>query len=268
MGRRIAVFYICISVLLAILPLEAFTNSVKSVLSYIFIPQIRASHNVQEYFKNAWDTTQHLLNTESENEALREEVRQARLNNAQLHDLLEENKRLSEMLSINPQQKWPGVMARVAYRDPVYWNTLTIDKGLQNGVVLRSAVLASAGGVIGLAGEITEEGDSTSKVLLLNDTDFSAVAQLPDGTEGLMTGAGADKYLKLRFLPLDVVFEEGMEVYTSARSEIFPRGILIGAVKGEDLSSPEVKTSVTLNIIPAVRANAVQEVFVVERGQK
>ena len=48
-GWMLPLFYLVLSFLLMILPLEGLVNSVKAVLSYVFIPQIRLSHSAVKY---------------------------------------------------------------------------------------------------------------------------------------------------------------------------------------------------------------------------
>ena len=125
-----------IALLIMILPLESIVVSARSILTYIFIPQIRTAHRITQYTKDALESTQDLLNTADKNLKLKEEVSRLLLENAQLESLLEENKRLTESLDLPKKEKWKGIWAKVAYREPSRRGTIIVDKGSQDGISL------------------------------------------------------------------------------------------------------------------------------------
>jgi rod shape-determining protein MreC len=264
-NKWIGIGFLLASVLLAALPLSGVVNSVKSVLSYVFIPQIRAAHSSQEYFKNAWDTAKELLDVHAENERLRGEVAQAVIAKARVNELLKENESLSQALTLAPQKKWEGVWAKVAYREPARWNTLIIDKGRKDGVLLKGAVLAVTAEGMALAGEIIEEEESTAKVLLINDAEFSALGSA-GGVEGLIRGRGGNGgVLSFLYVPLETELEADTPIYTSRQSTIFPRGVLIGRIKAPEKTTG-MNTSLSYEAAPAVNAAGLREVFVLKAG--
>ena len=108
-----AVFTI-LALVIMFLPLQSIVVSTRSILTYIFIPQIRASHRITQYTKDALDSTKDLLNTADKNLKLREEVSNLLLENAQLESLFAENKRLTESLQISSKEKWKGLWAKVS----------------------------------------------------------------------------------------------------------------------------------------------------------
>ncbi|MGB2580010.1 rod shape-determining protein MreC [Elusimicrobium simillimum] len=261
-SRKAFIFYFILSVLLLILPLKGFVSSVKAVLSYVFIPQIRAAHSSVEYFANVSSTVRELLAIHKQKTSYEEDLKETLLIKEEARVILEENERLSEAMLLNPEKRWNGVWAKTAYRDPSRWTSIIIDKGTNDGVSVKSAVIGFDGTKIGLVGTVIEEELNTSKVLLLNDEEFSAAAHLEGTSEdGLITGSKSGM-LKLRYVPLGTEILEDELVYTSKSSVIFPEGISIGKVisaeKGE-----EIKTSLTLNVRPIVRPGAVKEVFVI-----
>jgi len=265
-SRKLFIFYTAVSLFLLILPLRGFVSSVKAVLSYVFIPQIRASHTAVEYFGNVAGTVKELLEAHSENMRLKEEIKAARIIEEQSLAVAADNERLTAALSIFPSGKWTGVWARAAYRDPSRWTSVIIDKGLRDGVKAKSAVMGFDGKNLGLVGTVIEEGENTSKILLLGDEEFSAVASLPGLTaDGLVAGSPSGA-LKLKYIPLGTGVKEGALVVTSKNSAVFPEGIPVGVVtrveKGEDF-----KTHITAELAPAVRPGAVKEVFVFTGGE-
>lgn len=253
------------SVLLMLLPLEGPVSSMKAVLSYVFIPQIRAAHRTVEYSKDVSNTVRELLDAHRENEELKNQLRTIQFESAQAREIFEENKRLTAALQVRAPYKWTGVWAKTAYREPSQWNSVVVDKGAMDGIQLRSAALAQKDGEPVLAGVVIEVNEQTAKVLLLRDEDFSAAVYTSESLdEGLLTGAGAAD-LRLQYLPLLSGVHKGELVYTSASSSIFPSGILIGKVT-EVERGDGLQASLTARVEPASASNAVQELFILTRN--
>lgn len=259
--------FIGLSFLLMILPLEGFVSSVKAVLSYIFIPQIRLSHSAVEYAGEVRQTVRELLDVHNENMHLKQEIEAAHLLALQSQTVFEENQRLTEALALNPARHWNGVWAKIAYREPSQWNSVILDKGSSSGITPRSAVISLENGRESLAGIVVEVTENTAKVLLVRDEDFSAAVFLQPGKEeGLLTGGGI-RPVKLRYIPLLSAVEVGDKVYTSPASSIFPEGIYVGKVSTVRRNEG-FQTSLTVEVTPAVRSGALHEVFVITDNQR
>ncbi len=253
--------FLLVSFLFMILPLEGVISSVKAVLSYIFIPQIRAAHGVVQYGQGVSNTVQELLRAHGENQQLKQEIETSKLLAAQATEVFAENQRLAQLLKLQFSQPWQGVWAKVAYREPTRWNTVILDKGTADGIEERSAVISMENGQEGLTGIVVEATESTSKVLLVRDEEFSAAVRLENGDEGLLVGNGPHA-VQIKYIPLLAQVKKGDKVYTSATSSVFPAGILVGEVsaipEGENF-----QTALTVSVNPYVRASAVKEVFVI-----
>ena len=259
--------YLLLSLLLMILPLEGPIASFKTLLSYIFLPQVRLAHNATNYAQGVSHTVRELLDAHHENQRLKQEIETSRLLAKQAQHVFEENQRLAAALEIRPQLRWRGVWAKVAYREPSQWNAVTIDKGAKDGISERSAVIAMEEGRVGLAGVVVEVTETTSKVLLVRDEDFSAAVYLDGGKEtGLLTGDGP-RPVKLQYIPLQAQVKEGDDVYTSSTSSVFPAGIWVGRVS-KIKEDDSFQTALTLQVSPGVSASSVQEVFVITSERK
>ena len=258
--------FLLVSFLLMILPLEGFISSVKAVLAYVFIPQIRMAHSTVQYAQGVSETVQELLRAHQENGQLAQEVQTARLLTAQAQEVFAENERLTQLLQLKAAHPWTGVWAKVAYREPTQWNAVTLDKGSADGIVARSAVIATQNGQEALAGVVVEVTENTSKVLLLRDEDFSAAVRLAaSGAEGLLTGDGP-RPVQIKYIPLLTHVEKGEQVLTSSSSSVFPAGILVGHVsdvRGKDT----LQTALTVEMVPHVYLPSVREVFVILEGK-
>ncbi len=268
-GRRrkiLPAVFVLLSLLLMILPLESPVSSAKAVLSYVFIPQIRAAHDAVEYANGVSESVRSLLQTDRENERLKEELSRLRLENAQAQEWLAENLRLTQALKLKAPRGWTGVWAKTAYREPTQWNSVIIDKGAAEGVRQRAAVIAQQNGRPVLAGAVVEVNEHTAKVLLLQDEDFyAAVYGRESGEEGLLSGGGAGA-LKLQYLPLLSKLREGEAVYTSPSSRLFPAGILVGEVT-EIENGDGFRTALSARVDPAADAASIRELFVLTRDE-
>ena len=250
-----------IALLIMILPLQSAVVSARSILTYIFIPQIRTSHKITQYAKDAFQSTRDLLETADNNLKLQEEVSRLLLENAQLESLLAENQRLNDALQLPKKNKWQGLWAKVAYREPSRRGTIIVDKGSQDGIALRSPVIAMQDGQVGLVGKVIEVSPKTSKVLLSSDEDFSVAAYLSQSNkEGLVLGNSKGTML-IKYITLGKDLIEGEKIYTSVSSAIFPDGVLIGYLGSA--SKQKIEDSfITAPIIPAVDSNSVNEVLI------
>ena len=261
------VSFLLLSFLLMILPLEGFVASAKTVLSYVFIPQVRVAHGSVKYAQGVRQTVRELLDAHQENHRLKQQLEMNHLLTAQAETVFKENERLSQILGLRPTTPWQGVWARVAYREPSQWNTVIIDKGAADGIEERSAVLSVEQGQEGLAGVVVEVTENTSKVLLVRDEDFSAAVTLEKGQEeGLLIGGGTHA-VRIKYIPLQAQVEKGDKVITSSTSRIFPAGILVGHVRAvrEDSS---FQTAQTVEVDPLVRSAAVKELFVIFKKEE
>ena len=253
--------FITLSLLLMILPLESPVASVKAVLSYVFIPQIRLAHGTVEYAAGVSNTVKDLLETHRENERLKETVNRLELENAQVREIVAENRRLTGALTLRAPKLWRGVWAKTTYREPTQWNSVIIDKGTADGVKERSAAIAQKNGLPVLAGVVVETNELTSKVLLLRDEDFAAtVYAVQSGEEGLLSGANAAD-LKMSYLPLLSDIQIGEKIYTSSSSSIFPAGILVGRVT-EIEKSDGLRSSLTVRVKPEADSLSMRELFI------
>ena len=258
---NLPIFFAVLSLILMLLPLQGIVVSARAVLTYIFIPQIRTSHSIMQYTKDALQSTKDLLDTADKNLKLQEDISRLLIENAQNQALLEENKRLNEALQLPSKEKWRGLWAKVAYREPSKRGTIIVDKGSQEGVALRSPVIAIQDGQVGLVGKVIEVSLTTSKVLLSSDEDFSVAAFLSQSRkEGLAIGNGKGGMV-VKYITLGQELTEGEKVYTSISSAIFPDGVLIGYIGAANTQKKE-DSFITANLIPAVDSSAVSEVLI------
>lgn len=261
-----ASFFIVLSMILMLLPLDGAVGSFRNLLSYIFIPQIKGSNYTYDYTSGVAVRVEELINAHQENENLKEEMKELMLAKSRASEIEKENQRLSSILDIKDKQNWNGVWARATYKEPSRWNTIIIDKGTKDGLVVNSAVIGINKTEAGLIGKIIEINKDTSKVLLITDKEFNAACSVGKGNwHGLLEGSG-DTDLEIKYVPINAGVIVGEDVFTSNLSAVFREGIKVGKISEVESGGGEFKTFLHLKLEPLVNISALKEVFVL-RGE-
>lgn len=186
-----------------------------------------------------------LTNKEQENQDESDLIQENRINSLEkeieeLKEALELNKTLAEYIVEN---------STIISRNKSYWfNTLTIDKGKNNGIKKDMAVITSNG----LIGKISKVYGNSSEVKLItsddvnykvsvsikvNDTDNYAILNGYDSKKSLMKVTGVNK---------TTTINKGDVVVTSGIGGLFPAGIYIGTV--EEVENDKYDLSKTVYI--------------------
>ena len=144
-----------------------------------------------------------------------------------LRELVQENTRLNGLLNFKQKSPLRLLATRVIGRSPDSWSSsVIIDKGRYNGIKPGMAVVSFKG----LVGSIVESAQSTAKVLLINDPNqgVSSIVQR-SRQEGLVSGTLGTNLI-MRYLPDDADIVIGDIVVTSALSQLYPKGLLVGRI--------------------------------------
>lgn len=168
---------------------------------------------------------------EKENIELKKKVAELELEEERYREVVLENKRLRELLSLREYKKNYIASARIIARGTDNWtHTLLIDKGAKDGVAKDMAAITPKG----LAGKIASVSDSFAYLLLLNDINFSASVRLQGSrTEGVLSGTGSRSCI-LKYVPFEETVKTGDIVITSGLDMLFPPGIPVGYVTKVD----------------------------------
>ena len=239
-------------------------SKVEGFFGRIFMPVEKLTYNVSSFFSN-------LFASWEENRYVKDEYRRLKDLTVELEgrlvdkdELAHENERLTALLDFKEEN--PDLMvygARVIGKSPGNWfNTLTIDRGSEDGVAVDMAVVTEKG----LVGRVIEVGGRWSKVLSIIDSQsaVSAIAQRSrdNGTlQGDTTLYDGEGFCRMVYLPQDATVREGDVVITSGLGDIFPKGLPIGTVVGvENEPFAVYKTAL---IQPGVDFKHLEEVLVI-----
>ena len=182
------------------------------------------------------------------NEELEQEVEQLRSELAQARTAQRDASQLRRLVGMQREPSFPvgtdPVAARVIARAPTVWySSVKIDKGSNDGVRTNQPVIAAGG----LAGKVTRVTAGTAEVRLITDASSAVTAQvMPAGASGVVkpeVGNPGDLLLDLiergrRVTTGTTVVTSG---FTSLKVEsLFPRGIPIGVVTDADVDEIEL----------------------------
>jgi rod shape-determining protein MreC len=224
--------------------LHAFQRGTQEALAPVETGASRALKPVRDFFGWADDT----FDAKAQNEELKDEVERLRSELAQAQTAQRDASQLRQLVGLHREPGFPTgtepVTARVIARAPTVWySSVKVDKGKEDGVRVDQPVMAAGG----LAGKVTRVTGGTAEVRLITDASSAVTAQVvPAGASGVVKPEVGN--------PGDLLFdliERGRRVtedttvvtsgFTSSKVEsLFPRGIPIGEVTEVDLDEVEL----------------------------
>ncbi|HMC69400.1 MAG TPA: rod shape-determining protein MreC [Mycobacteriales bacterium] len=210
-------------------------HSAQTVLSPVEEGASRAFKPVRDFV----NTVGNWFSASGENKKLKQELQQDRRLLAQAQTAVRDDAQLKALVGLTRNASFPQdtrpVTARVIDKSPtVWWSTIGIDKGSDDGVKVDDPVITGAG----LVGKVTSVTGGEAVVTLITDASSAVSAEVePDGASGIVRPAvGNPSDMQLNFIqngskikPGDVIVTSGFR--SDGLESIFPRGIPIGSVK-------------------------------------
>ncbi len=191
---------------------------------------------------------------------------------AELEAAGQENRQLREMLQVTQSSldAYEPVKARVSGRSGnIFYSTLTIDKGSNDGVELQDPVVAANGGLVG---RVSEFVGRYAIVTLITDEEFAAGARtLGSNTQGAVQaqfGSRGDLILEPLGDPREI--KEGERVVTAGSLErdlgsYFPKNLTIGTVSRVDLGEGDLDREI--HVKPKADLDGLDWVMVLTREE-
>ena len=189
-----------------------------SIVFGLFAEVERASTTGVDGVRSTWQDYFALQQIRRENEALREEVTQLRLALQQERTLAEQSRGFQALLELRQELPLETTAARVIGGGAsAAFQTITIDKGTQDGLTIDMAVIAPEG----VVGRIVQVAARAAKVQLLIDSDAAAGALVERSrVKGVIEGTG--RGLVLRYIPGSADIVAGDRLVTSGIDGIYP----------------------------------------------
>lgn len=198
------------------------------------------------------------INTYHENKRLKEELLQLSTERLQYGEVINENKRLKELLAFKQEKHKIVCKARVIGRSyDRFLMLMTIDKGKVDGIQKNMAVISPKG----LVGKIYEVKESFSQILLVRDPNFSVSVRVQESrVEGVLSGTGYT-FVNLNYIPPEENIEKGNVIVTSGLDGLFPSGIPVGIV--HSVNKENVEFFQNIKVIPFQYDTKLEEVIVI-----
>ncbi|HBG91005.1 rod shape-determining protein MreC [Lactobacillus acetotolerans] len=216
---------------------------------------------------NGLNSAHSILNTQEENNHLKDQVTDLGQTKSRNASLEAENKQLKSALKLKSTlTSYSMVNASVISRSPDSWSDLlVINKGSTAGIRKNMAVMCG-GGVIG---RVVEVNAASSKVELITTTDksanrFSVQAKAANGknVHGIITVISGNNLAFTQVVDSNKL-KQGTKVYTSGMGGNSPKGLLIGTVSSTTHDTFGLSDLIKIN--PAGEVNDPSVVTVIQR---
>jgi len=178
--------------------------------------------------RDAWRHYFALSDTARQNEELRRENGQLKLEIMQLQSKSAEADRLAALLNFKQKQaKVPMVVARVigASAD-ANSAVLYLDQGLNEGIRKNMGVITPEG----VVGKVIESFRNTCQVLLVTDRDSGVGAMIAYSRVHGPVGCMGEPLLVMKFVGNDEEVKIGDRIVTSGMDRIFPKDLPVGII--------------------------------------
>ncbi len=205
-----------------------------------------------------WNGYIALVGLRSENERLQNRIAELEQQLIRTAELRAMERRLDQLLAFGTAFHLHSEAAQIIGRDPLPWSgTVTINKGLKDGIVEDAAVVARSG----VVGKTIATSAHSARVQLVTDhnSGVDAIVQR-SRARGIVKG-GVDGRLVMKYIDREDSIIPGDLVVTSGLAGIFPKGIAIGEVMRVWKDSRGLMQEA--EVVPVVPLNRIEEVLVV-----
>lgn len=231
---------------------------VRQTLAVIVTPLERLMLGVRSTLAETWSHYFFLVGLMDENAELKRQVMTLRSENDRLKEAVALDLRLREIFKYRETVPWRSTAAGiVAYNGSLWAQTVTVNKGVSDGIVKDLAVITPAG----VVGRIVELGTETSTVLLATDvrSDIDVFVER-SRIKGVVEGNGSDGMI-LKYIMLDDDVRIGDRILTAGITGIFPKGLVVGEISGIGKSRDNFFKFIEVR--PAVRFSTLEDLAIV-----
>ena len=209
--------------------------------------------------RGMWSNYIDLRGVRHENEGLKKQLTDLRLENAHMQQESEQGRRLQTLLDFKQQYVNKTVAAQVIGTSGTELSrVIYIDRGNRDGIQPGMAVITPDG----IVGKVARADRSTSQVLLISDPQSGAGVLLERlHLNGILKGSNG-RYPEVQNVMSDEKIQVGDRVITTGGDRVFPRGLPVGTVES---FSPDRDRDPFLNIKvkPAADLGKLEEVLVI-----
>ncbi len=229
-------------------------------LNFLSVPLNRLNEAIHSAASSVKEPFRKIMLRDEENKKLREEINRLHLEREKSRDVLFENQRLREILSLKEKENRYVATARIISKGIDRWsNILVISKGKRDGITKDMAVITP----LGLVGKISMVNDYYASVLLITDINFSAAVRIQETRkEAILSGTGTGRCI-LKYVPDEEAVKEGEVIITSGFDDLFPQELIIGYVSR--VSKKGAGIFQQIEVAPSQDPTKLDEVMIIRR---
>jgi len=237
-------------------------RTIKNFVYYVLFPSNAAAACIVDSVDKFSSNIGEIVRIHQENMTLKQSIKSLSYLETECERAMEENLRLRSLVGFPAVKHSSSIVAHIISREPGSWfQWVTIDRGLKDGIYLDAPVLAWADNRPAVLGRVEEVFAGSAKVVLITNVLSAVPGEIKTLNEdGLVEGQNGHR-LKINYLVPETKVKIGDEVVTSPLSSVFPPGIVIGKVI--DFSPGDNEAFHTAVIKPAVNFNNLREAIVV-----
>jgi rod shape-determining protein MreC len=207
-----------------------------------------------------WDRYFALIGLHDENQRLKHEVDELRMQMANDREMVLEAQRIRALAGLQDSGIGKTIVARVIGRDAGRNQTVTIDKGRAHGVRKDSAIITADG----VVGRVILSSNFFSIVQLIDDSQSAVGVMLESNRRlGIVKGTGS-RDLDLDYIDDDNDIKQGDRFLTSGQDRVYPKGIPVGVITSvSDVRRGYIKT---VEVRPSADLGRLEEVLCIIEG--
>jgi len=227
------------------------------MVSELVSPLQSSATSMSKNVKKVVDNYLLIVATRSENEFLRFKLEELKDEIFRLSSLAKENERLKSLLSFGEQISYVRVLGQVIGWDAnSEYKMLKIDKGSNDGIRLKSAVITSQG----LVGYTYKVFSNYTEILTILDSN-NRVDVLIDRTRthGIIEGI-SQMTCRMKYVSRNENLIEGDLIITAGLGMLYPKGLKVGTV--EKIEKDSQGLTMEIEVKPAVDFTKLEEVVV------
>lgn len=238
--RKVYIAVVCIFFLLLIF--KGVINHGVELVSYVVFPIQKKIYEIGDYIKRTKEAIVSYQEILEENQVLKNEQIKYDILLSYNEKILEENRRLQEILKIKEEKNLNLKVAKVNFRNPSnLYTRFYINLGKKDGVK-KNMIVLSGETLIGKVGRVYE---NYSIVDMITSENFNVSALTESQMLGIIKGSDEeDGTLYFEANTFQNNIEIGEKIYTSGISEIYPKGLYIGKVSEIDEDNGELFRSI------------------------
>lgn len=238
--RKVYIAVVCIFFLLLIF--KGAINHGVELVSYVVFPIQKKIYEIGDYIKRTKEAIVSYQEILEENQVLKNEQIKYDILLSYNEKILEENRRLQEILKIKEEKNLNLRVTKVNFRNPSnLYTRFYINLGKKDGVK-KNMIVLSGETLIGKVGRVYE---NYSIVDMITSENFNVSALTESQMLGIIKGSDEeDGTLYFEANTFQNNIEIGEKIYTSGISEIYPKGLYIGKVSEIDEDNGELFRSI------------------------